>query len=56
MQNYTNNKRLTAFGPNWEGPYKVVHYSRQGSYHLELMDGKRLPHPWNIEDLKRYHQ
>ena len=24
----------------WEGPYKVVQYSRQGSYHLELMDRK----------------
>ena len=20
-------------GPTWEGPYKVIHYSRQGSYH-----------------------
>ena len=26
------------FGPTWEGPYKVIHYLRQGSYHLELMD------------------
>ena len=26
-------------GPTWEGPYRVVHYSRQGSYHLETMDG-----------------
>ena len=25
-------------GPTWEGPYKVIHYSRQGSYHLESMD------------------
>ena len=25
-------------GPTWEGPYKVIHYLRQGSYHLELMD------------------
>ena len=22
-------------GPTWEGSYRVVHYSRQGSYHLE---------------------
>ena len=26
-------------GPTWERPYRVVHYSRQGSYHLETMDG-----------------
>ena len=25
-------------GPTWEGPYRVVHYSRRGSYHLETLD------------------
>ena len=29
--------------PTWEGPYRVVHYSRKGSYHLETMDGQKLP-------------
>ena len=43
-------------GPTWEGLYQVVHYSRQDSYHLETMDGQRLPRPWNIEHLKKYHQ
>ena len=43
-------------GPTWEGPYRVVHYSRQGSYHLETPDGQRLLRPWNIEHLKKYHQ
>ena len=43
-------------GPNWEGPYRVVHYSCQGSYHLEDAEGKRLPHPWNVEHLKRYYE
>ena len=42
-------------GPTWEGPYRVVHYSRRGSYHLETLDGRRLPRPWNIEHLKKYH-
>ncbi|XP_075640522.1 uncharacterized protein LOC142612296 [Castanea sativa] len=42
--------------PTWKEPYKVIHYSRQGSYHLESMDGKKLPRPWNIEHLKKYHQ
>ena len=41
-------------GPNWEGPYRVVYYSRQGSYHLEDAEGKRLPRPWNIKNLIRY--
>ncbi|XP_050242332.1 uncharacterized protein LOC126691322 [Quercus robur] len=43
-------------GPTWEGPYRVVHYSRQGSYHLETMDGQKLPRSWNIEHLKKYHE
>ena len=25
--------------PTWEGPYRVINYSRQGSYHLETLDG-----------------
>ncbi|XP_050278170.1 uncharacterized protein LOC126719683 [Quercus robur] len=32
-------------GPTWEGPYQVGHYSRQGSYHLETLDGQRLLRP-----------
>ena len=43
-------------GPTWEGPYRVVHYSRRSSYHLETLDGRRLLRPWNIEHLKKYHQ
>ena len=34
-------------GPNLEGPYKVICYSRRGSYYLEDMDGKSLLCPWN---------
>ena len=42
-------------GPNWEGSYKVVEIHRRGTYHLEAMDGRRLPHLWNIEHLKKYY-
>jgi hypothetical protein len=31
--------------PNWEGPYKVIEIRRPGTYHLEDMNGRRLPHP-----------
>ncbi|XP_075650966.1 uncharacterized protein LOC142621563 [Castanea sativa] len=43
-------------GPTWEGPYWVVHYSRQGRYNLETLDGQRLPRSWNTKHLKKYHQ
>ena len=42
-------------GPTWEGQYKVIHYSQQRSYHLEDLDGNKLPCPWNVEHLKRYY-
>ena len=42
--------------PNWEGPYKVVRFSREGSYHLEDLNGNPLPRPWNVEHLKKYYQ
>jgi hypothetical protein len=42
-------------GPNWEGPYKVIQYYRRGTYHLEDHHGKKLPHPWNAEHLKKYY-
>ena len=32
-------------GPTWEGPYKVIHYSWRGSYHLKDLDRNKLPHP-----------
>ena len=43
-------------GPTWEGPYRVVHYSRQDSYQLETLDRQKLSQLWNIEHLKKYHQ
>ena len=52
----TNDPNQGKLGPTWEGPYRVVHYSRQGNYHLETLDGQKLLHPWNIENLKKYYQ
>uniref|UniRef100_A0A2N9FGT7 Integrase catalytic domain-containing protein n=1 Tax=Fagus sylvatica TaxID=28930 RepID=A0A2N9FGT7_FAGSY len=42
-------------GSNWEGPYKVIQYYRRGTYHLKNRHGKKLPHPWNAEHLKKYY-
>ena len=43
-------------GLNWEGPYKIINYKRQGSYYLEALDGRKLEYPWNVEHLRRYYQ
>ena len=43
-------------GPNWEGPYWIMSWQRKGTYHLETLDGQKLPHPWNTEHLRKYYQ
>ena len=43
-------------GPNWEGLYRITSWQRKGTYHLETLDGQKLPHPWNTEHLRKYYQ
>ncbi|XP_028120441.1 uncharacterized protein LOC114317848 [Camellia sinensis] len=38
----------------WEGPYIVKARPRPGTYRLQDMEGRDLPHPWNAKYLKRY--
>ena len=44
----TRNSAYGKLGLNWEGPYRVINYKRQGSYYLEVLDGRRLEHPWKL--------
>ena len=43
-------------GPNWEGPYRISLWQRKGTYHLEMLDGQKLQHPWNTEHLRKYYR
>ena len=52
----TKNPAHGKLGPNWEGPYRIINYKRQGSHYLEALDGRKLEHPWNVEHLMRYYQ
>ena len=49
-------KIASTFNPNWIGPYKVIKTVRTGTYWLEDMQGRALPHPWNAEHLRIYYQ
>ena len=31
--------------PTWEGPYKVIYHSKEGSYYLKSLNGQELPRP-----------
>ena len=42
-------------GPNWEGPYRITSKAGIGAYFLEDLDGLVVPHPWNVNNLKRYY-
>ena len=43
-------------GLNWEGPYKTTLWQRKDTYHLEMLDERRLQHQWNTEHLRKYYQ
>ena len=43
-------------GPNWEGPNRITLWQRKDTYHLEMINGQKLPHPWNTEHLRKYYQ
>ena len=52
----TKDSSQGKLGLAWEGPYEVIHHSREGSDYLKSLDGQELPQPWNIENLKKYYQ
>lgn len=49
----TENPTHGKFGPNWEGPYRVINFKRRGSYYLEVLDGRRLEHSCNVEHFRK---
>jgi hypothetical protein len=49
------NPREGKLGPNWEGPYKITAGSSTRAYYLETVEGKLIPNPWNIHNLRRYY-
>ena len=41
--------------PNWEGPFRISSVAGIGAYYLEDLYEKAVPHPWNVNNLKRYY-
>ena len=42
-------------GLNWEGPYCITSVASIRAYFLEDLDEHVIPHPWNVNNLKRYY-
>ena len=49
------NPVLGKLGPNWEGLYRITSVTGIGAYFLEDLDERVLPHPWNVNNLRRYY-
>ncbi|KAL0395051.1 UNVERIFIED_CONTAM: hypothetical protein Slati_4471300 [Sesamum latifolium] len=45
-------KPIGKLDPTWEGPYKVTSVIGKGAYELEDPEGRPLPGPWNVHNLK----
>ncbi|KAL0431955.1 UNVERIFIED_CONTAM: hypothetical protein Sradi_0821500 [Sesamum radiatum] len=48
-------KHVGKLDPAWEGPFKVVKIRKPGTYKLQDFEGKDLPRPWNVYNLKRFY-
>ena len=40
---------------NWEGLYRITSIAKIGAYFLEDLDKNVVPHPWNVNNLRRYY-
>ncbi|KAL0458916.1 UNVERIFIED_CONTAM: hypothetical protein Slati_0518800 [Sesamum latifolium] len=47
-------KPIGKLDPTWEGSYKVTSVLGKGAYELEDLEGRPLPRPWNVHNLKKY--
>ena len=48
-------KGTHKLSPKWEGPYRVVRFTRRGAVCLETGDGTELQNSWNIEHLLKFY-
>ncbi|KAL0408327.1 UNVERIFIED_CONTAM: Gag-Pol polyprotein [Sesamum radiatum] len=48
-------KHVGKLDSGWEGPFKVVKIKKQGTYKLQDLEGKDLPRPWNVHNLKKFY-
>ena len=51
----TKNLAWGKLGLNWERPYRITSVAGIGAYFLEDLDEHVIPHPLNVNNLKRYY-
>jgi hypothetical protein len=50
-----NTKMAVKLQPKWLGPYLATQTTRQGAFTLQDSEGNKLPHTWNIDDLRKFY-
>ncbi|XP_076881491.1 uncharacterized protein LOC143529619 [Bidens hawaiensis] len=55
----SNNEAIRQFdtrklGPKWEGPYVIKEAHSGGSYKLNDMEGKKVPHHWSGMHIRKF--
>ena len=58
LRKVLGNARNPAWGklkPNWEGSYRITSVAGIGAYFLEDLDEHVIPHPQNVNNLKKYY-
>ena len=40
-------------GPHWQRPYRITSMADIGAYFLKDLDERVIPHPWNVNNLRR---
>ncbi|XP_073129348.1 uncharacterized protein [Henckelia pumila] len=48
-------KSVGKLDPKWEGLYKVIEIVKMGTYRLQHSDGRILPKPWNVANMKKFY-
>jgi hypothetical protein len=46
---------MNKLSPGWEGPFRVNRVCRPGCVRLTTEDGEPVPHPWNIEHIRKFY-
>ncbi|RDX97347.1 hypothetical protein CR513_19888, partial [Mucuna pruriens] len=39
--------------PNWEDPHRIVEEVGRGAFRLEHLDGRKVPHTWNMANVSK---
>jgi hypothetical protein len=55
LQRMLNREGMNKLSPSWEGPFQVTRICRPRCVRLATKDGEPVPHPWNIEHLRKFY-